>query len=222
MKKIAVFDVDGTLSDFRLGVELLKELSGLGAIRGVSKDAFQRQYDEWALAADKTAYYDSYLDGYYDSGLVGTDKSVFQEAGARIAAHAFPHFYQEVLAKLEKHQRDGRFIILISKSPEQAIAKIAELVNADAYWGWQFNFDANNKYVDQYTYPSGESDKAYIINQLATKHHLSLDDSYTYGDSAGDISMLHLVAHPTAVNPEPKLLGEALANGWDILETTKV
>jgi len=221
MKKIAVFDVDGTLSDFRLGVELLKELCSLGAIRGVSQTTFQRQYDEWSVAVDKTAYYDSHLDAYFDTGLVGVDKNVFEEAGARIAAHAFPHFYQEVLAALKEHQQHGRFIILISKSPEPAVAKIAALVHANAYWGWQFNFDAHHKYVGQYVYPNDESDKAYIIKQLVAKHHVSFEDAYAYGDSDGDISMLRVVANPTAVNPEPKLLDEARAHGWNILTTAK-
>lgn len=220
MKKIAVFDIDGTLSNFHLGVEFLKEMSTLNAIKGISQAIFSQQYKEWTQSSEKTAYYDRYLDQYYDIGLVGVEKNVFEEAGQRIADHAFPHFYQETLTELKKHQDEGRFIILISKSPEQAVAKIAELINADAHWGWQFNFDSANKYVGQYTYPGGASDKAYIIKQLVIKYGLDLNDSFAYGDTNGDISMLRLVSNPIAVNPESKLLIEAQQHGWRILLTS--
>jgi len=217
MKKIAILDIDGTLSNSHLGVEFLKEMSALGAIKGVNQALFTKQYEAWAQSSEKTDYYDRYFDQYYDTRLVGVDKRVFEEAGRRIANHAYPHFYTETLTELKRHQAEGRFIILISKSPEQAVAKIAELVEAGTHWGWQFNFDHAGKYVGQYTYPDGESDKAYIIKQLVQKHDLDLNDSYAYGDSAGDISMLHLVSNPVAVNPEPKLLMEAQQNNWRIL-----
>lgn len=222
MKKIAVFDIDGTLSNFHLGVEFLKEMSALGAIQGVSKSTFDKQYTEWSHSAEKTAYYDQFLDAYYDTGLAGVEKHVFEEAGQRIADHAFPHFYQETLSELRQHQENGRFIILISKSPEQAVVKIAELLYADAHWGWQFNFDKDDRYVDQRTYPGGESDKAHIIKQLVDQYNLDLNDSYGYGDSNGDTSMLHLVSQPIAVNPELQLAAEAQQNGWKVLKVSSL
>jgi len=105
MKKIAVFDIDGTLSNLHLGVEFLKEMSSLNAINGVSQTSFNQQYEEWSHSNEKTAYYDRHLDHYYDTGLIGVKKDVFEEAGQRIADHAFPHFYPETLSELRRHQK---------------------------------------------------------------------------------------------------------------------
>lgn len=221
MKKIAVFDIDRTLSGIHLGVEFLKKMAELGAIQTVSQEVFMRQYKEWSRSHDKTEYYDIHFDDYYTSRLIGVDKHTFEEAGRRVAADAFPHFYKEVLAELQDAQVAGRFIMLISKSPEQAVAEIANLVRANGHWGWQFNFDDSDKYIDQFIYPNNESDKAHIIRQIVTNYHLTLDDSIAYGDSNGDISMLELVSHPTAVNPEPKLLAVANASSWRILKTSQ-
>lgn len=220
MKEFAIFDIDGTLYDSHLGVEFLREMSRLDAITGVSQELFARQYQEWKSVVDRTAYYDEHFDKYYDINLKGVGHPLFKEAARKVAQHAFPHFFPEILAELEKHRKEGRFIILISKSPEQAVMEISRLLNADAYWGWEFNFDENQKYVNQFTYSNGESDKAFITQGLMKKHELLLTNSYAYGDSKGDISMLELVSHPTAVNPEPILLSESTKRNWRVMNTT--
>jgi HAD superfamily hydrolase (TIGR01490 family) len=218
-QSLAVFDIDGTLYDSQLGVELLRELSYLDAIYGVSREEFDRQYNEFVLTADKSGYYDTHFDDYYTNRLKGVNKAVFDEASKKVADHAYPHFYNEVLEELEDRKKENYFIILISKSPIQAIAELANLLAADAYWGWQFNFDENQNYVDQYTYDNGTSDKAYIVRHMVEEHDLTFDQSYAYGDSAGDISLLRIVKNPTAVNPEPALMEEAKKEGWRILQT---
>src|SRR5579863_10156054 len=147
-QKLAVFDIDGTLCKAHLGVEFLKEMSALNAIRGVSQELFDRQYEEWSHETARTAYYDKYFDDYYTSRLVGVDRSVFNEAGKRVAQHAFANLCKEVLTALESHCNEGRFILIISKSPEQAVREIARLVHANDCWGWRFNFDITDKYVD--------------------------------------------------------------------------
>ncbi len=221
MQKIAVFDIDGTLFNLHLGVEFLKTMSSLDAIHGISQHTFNKQYNEWLHTSEKTAYYDETFDAYFDTNLKGVAREDFDRAGQQVADQAFLSAYPEVMSELHAHQQDGRFIVLISKSPEQAVAKIAQSIHANAYWGWQFHFDASERYVNQCTYPNGESDKAQIIKHFVLQYDLSLDDSYAYGDSNGDISMLQLVSNPTVVNPEPKLLVEAQQGGWRVVFTKK-
>lgn len=218
-RQFAVFDIDGTLCNSHLGVEFLKEMAGLDAIHGISRPQFDEQYLEWSQQEDRTAYYNKYFDDYYSSRLIGVGKEVFEEAGQKVARHAFAHFYTDVLSELQHHQHEGRFILIVSKSPEHAVREIAKLVHADDYWGWQFNFDISGKYIDQYTYPNGESDKATIIRRMMDAHSLTPDNSYGYGESNGDISMLQLVSHPTTVNPEPELLAVAQSNSWRVIST---
>jgi HAD superfamily hydrolase (TIGR01490 family) len=214
---VAVFDIDGTLCSTALGVEFLKEMSALGAIRNVSLNQFDMQYDMWLHEVDRTKYYDQYLDSYYDSGIIGVEQQVFNKAGKKVAAEAAAHFYKNIIAELKAHQAAGRFIILISKSPEPAVAETAKLIHADAHWGWQFHFDKHDAYTGQYVYPDNQDDKAVIIRNLSRQYGLDLDDSYAYGDSIGDISLLEMVAHPTVVNPEPELLALARTKSWRIL-----
>ena len=62
---------------------------------------------------------------------------------------------------------------------------------------------------------SGEA-KSRALEAAAATHNLDLAQSYAYGDSAADISMLESVARPAAVNPQRRLAQIAQQNSWPI------
>ena len=45
-----------------------------------------------------------------------------------------------------------------------------------------------------------------------------LAQAHFYSDSANDLPLLGAVAHPVAVDPDPRLLAHALAQGWPVLQ----
>jgi HAD superfamily hydrolase (TIGR01490 family) len=45
----------------------------------------------------------------------------------------------------------------------------------------------------------------------------ALGTAHFYSDSANDLPLLRAVGHPTAVDPDPRLLAEAQAHGWPVL-----
>lgn len=46
--------------------------------------------------------------------------------------------------------------------------------------------------------------------EMVEKHNIDLSQSYAYGDTAGDFSMLQLVGHPHAINPTKELITKIL------------
>ena len=56
------------------------------------------------------------------------------------------------------------------------------------------------------------------MHTLAASHHIDLDESSAYSDSATDIPMLECVGHAFAVNPDRALAEVAKERGWEILE----
>lgn len=216
MKKFAVFDLDGTLYDTHLGVELLRELASRGAIPGVDGEKFDKVYRAWKNSPDRTDYYDQHLDVYYNERLVGVLKHEFDVACHHIADAVLRHTYTELYDRLKSHKRDGYVIIIISKSPKPAVEAVASRLGADYIWGWEFSFD-DGVYSGQYTYSDGSSDKEVIVRDIVSKNNLTFDDSYGYGDSRGDISVLQLVDHPVCVNPDRFLKEAAESRGWKIL-----
>jgi HAD superfamily hydrolase (TIGR01490 family) len=63
--------------------------------------------------------------------------------------------------------------------------------------------------------PTGEA-RALIMADFAQAHHLDLQQSVAYADSASDLPMLEAAGHPVAVNPETKLAAIARKRGWHV------
>jgi fatty acyl-CoA reductase len=61
--------------------------------------------------------------------------------------------------------------------------------------------------------PTGEA-RALLMARYAEEHHLDLEESVAYADSASDLPMLEAVGYPVAVNPETKLAAIARRRGW--------
>ena len=58
--------------------------------------------------------------------------------------------------------------------------------------------------------------KAEAVTALARREGLDLGACSAYSDSANDIPMLSLVAHPCAINPDARLRAHAREHGWRV------
>ena len=68
--------------------------------------------------------------------------------------------------------------------------------------------------------PTGEA-RALIMAEYTQAHHLDLQQSVAYADSASDLPMLEAVGHPVAINPETKLAAIARKRGWHVEQWPK-
>lgn len=64
--------------------------------------------------------------------------------------------------------------------------------------------------------------KAAAVQRLTDEHGYDLSGAYAYSDSANDLPMLSLVAHPHAVNPDTRLRRHARAHDWPVLEFREI
>lgn len=65
--------------------------------------------------------------------------------------------------------------------------------------------------------PLWRNSKADAVRRFAAEHELDLARGYAYADAAPDIPLLDLVAHPTAVNPGPRMAMRAVEQDWPML-----
>jgi phosphoserine phosphatase len=66
--------------------------------------------------------------------------------------------------------------------------------------------------------PCFQDGKVALLNAWLTEHGADLNGSWCYTDSHNDLSLMQLVDHPVAVNPDTVLTAEAKRHGWPILE----
>lgn len=115
---------------------------------------------------------------------------------------------------IEEHRAAGRALVLATTSPEPWVSALAERLGFDAV--------VATKWVAEDGEFTGEMDgpfvwgraKAEAVAQWAEANGVKLSRSYAYSDSYFDAPLLASVGNPVAINPDLRLQGLALLQGW--------
>ena len=127
-----------------------------------------------------------------------------------------PIVYDEALERIRAHQSWGHKVFIVSASPEEVVAPIAQLLSVDEAIATRAELDAHGRYsgrTERYVYAE---EKVAAITEAAARDGLDLDHCWAYSDSATDIPMLAAVGHPVAVNPDRELAKAAKDKGWQV------
>jgi HAD superfamily hydrolase (TIGR01490 family) len=125
-----------------------------------------------------------------------------------------PIVYDEALDRIRSHQRWGHRVFIVSASPEEVVAPIAQLLGVDEAIATRAELDEHGRYsgrTERYVYAD---EKVTAITEAADRDGIDLEQSWAYSDSATDIPMLAAVGHPVAVNPDRELARAARERGW--------
>jgi HAD superfamily hydrolase (TIGR01490 family) len=128
-----------------------------------------------------------------------------------------PLIYAEAQTLITQHRAKGDRIWLVSSAPEEIVEPLAAMLGVDGAIASRAEIDDEGRYTGKISFYAQGEGKAVAIRELAASHHLDLEGSSAYSDSATDIPMLSAVGHPFAVNPDRALAREAKARGWEVL-----
>ena len=129
-----------------------------------------------------------------------------------------PIVYDEALDLFAHHRAEGRLLILVSASPIEIVAPLADYLGVDEFIATTPEIDDDGKYTGEVEFYAQGPDKALAINRLAKNLSIDLAGSWAYSDSATDLPMLEAIGHPVAVNPDRELRRIAEVRGWLIRE----
>ncbi len=132
-----------------------------------------------------------------------------------------PIVYDEALALIREHRAAGRKVFLVSASPEEIVAPLAQYLGVDEAIATRAELDEQGRYTGRTELYCYGADKVVAIEAVAARDGIDLAASYAYSDSATDRPMLEAVGHPVAVNPDRDLLRSAKAKGWEIRRFTQ-
>lgn len=128
-----------------------------------------------------------------------------------------PLIYAEALSLIAAHRAKGDRIWIVSSAPAEIVEPLAEMLGVDGAVASRAEIDDQGRYTGRIEFYAQGEGKAEAIRELAVSHHLDLEESSAYSDSATDIPMLAAVGHAFAVNPNRALAREAKERGWEIL-----
>lgn len=120
-----------------------------------------------------------------------------------------PNLYPEGVEAIRRHRLDGAEVWLVSASTAFYLEPLKRHLRLTGLIGTRMHVDEQGRYsglIDGHNC-RGVEKTLRIAEVLAAKGDMvDYASSHAYGDTAGDIPMLMLCQHKTAVNPRRKLL----------------
>lgn len=218
-KAAAFFDVDKTLipgSSLFLLARGMYERDFL-RVRDIASFAWDQMM--FVLGGERSKTIDqtktttlSFVAGRYEEELRDWGRQIAQE-------RVLPRVYEDIVRVIESHNRAGDETFLVTATPVELAAFLAESLGMTGALGTESEIDDEGRYTGRLIGDilHGPA-KAKKVAELAAEKGIDLTASSAYSDSKNDLPLLEMVGHPHAVNPEPELRRIARARGWPVHE----
>jgi len=219
-RKVAVFDIDGTIFRSSLLIEITDALVLKNIFPKQVQTAYSRAKASWL---DRKDDYDKYLWEVikaFDHNIRGVAFKDFEAISAEVVKLQKDRVYRYTRDLVKNLKRKNYFILAISHSPKAAVDAFAKKMGFDKVYGLLFELSPAGRFTGKKMIEL-IADKAKILNRAVLKENLTLKDSYGVGDTDSDIPMLSIVDNPIAFNPNQKLYDHAMKKKWKIVVERK-
>lgn len=219
-RKIAVFDIDGTIFRKNLAFELINELAWLKVFKKEVRNELVSLYTKWL---DHQGTYEDYRKALvllYETNLKGCKEVDIVRASKLVMPFYKDRTYIFATDLIEKLRGEGYQIIAVSGSPSEIVKEYNQYLKFDEVFGSVYEVDENGFYTGKALFEPTVH-KGHVVRQYVTENNLTLEDSYGIGDTESDAKFLDIVAHPIAFNPNMNLRKIAEEHGWRIVVEKK-
>ncbi len=207
MNTVAFFDIDGTVYRGSLMIEHFRKLTKYEVIE--PQIWYNKINDLYVSWKNRQGNYDDFMEELaveYIANLIGQNLNHIEFISDQVINLKGDAVYRYSRSRIEWHKAQGHRIIFISGSPDFLVEKMAKKYGADDYIGSEYLLDADGNFNGLVNKMWDSESKNKAIHDFIDQYSINLENSYSYGDTNGDYSMLKLVGHPTAINPSHELL----------------
>jgi HAD superfamily hydrolase (TIGR01490 family) len=219
--RASFFDIDGTLTKGFIIYEFPKYL--------VSQNLFEKKYfDEMTkvlhvylkkeISYREAAFIAPRL---YASGIKGKRKEIIEKEAMKfielLKDRIFP--YSIELVRLMKNHG---MTIAISGSPIEPVKLLKRFFSFDLIFGSKME-SKDGVYTGEIKQNLIITEtKKILLKDLVKTYKIDLKESFGFGDTDQDLSILSKVGHPIALNPNSKLLKIVKQKGWPHFDSDEV
>jgi len=221
MKKVAVFDVDGTIFRSSLLIELVETLIERNifpvSVRGVYKRAHEKW---WNRQGSYEAYVDAVVDAFMHH-IKGVSYADFDEAVKIVVSRNQYRTYRFTRDLVEKLKKRGYFLLAISHSPKGAVELFCKGLGFDKVYGIFYELGPTDRFTGKVIDEHLIANKGAILKRALQKENLTLAGSIAVGDTEGDLPIFEMVEKQICFNPNMALYRHAKRNGWKVVVERK-
>lgn len=203
----AFFDIDGTLMRESIMLKHFKKLvkykifdeeSYLKNIKA-KYEAFEKRYGNYDdYISEVGLVYKDKLKGIHKSLILETAKQVIEEEGELV--------YKYTRDRIRYHQEQGHKVFFVSGSPTYLVEMLGKKYGLDDCRGTVYYFDEEGYFTGEISQMWDSESKLKEIQNLVEKYDIDVDQSFAYGDTNGDFTMLKTMKNAIAINPSALFL----------------
>lgn len=221
MRKVAIFDIDGTIFRSSLLIELVEVLIEEGAFPVSVRADYEREKLHWLNRKGDYEAYIMAVVGVFIKHIKGVHYDDFLCA-TKIVVERYRHrtylFTEELIRTLKD---EHYYLLAISHSPKIILDLFCKELGFDKVYGKLYELDREGRFTGDISDDEVITNKAAMLRHAVEKENLTLEDSVGVGDTESDISFLEMVKRPICFNPNMKLYKYAQEKGWEIIVERK-
>lgn len=220
-KRVAIFDVDGTIFRSSLLIQIVNQLIIDGVFPREAEAVYERERQKWI---DREGDYESYIQAVvtaFRKHLKGIHYASLADAAERMVETRWKQTYRYTRDLLPELKRKGYFLLAVSHSPKTVLDKFCPKLGFDKAYGIGYEIGPQQLFTGTILDEHLIYNKANIVNRAVEKESLTLLGSIGVGDTESDISFLELVAKPICFNPNMKLYRHAKRMKWKVVVERK-
>ena len=220
-RRIAVFDVDGTIFRSSLLIQLVEQLIRDKIFPEDAQAFYSHEYEKWL---DREGSYEDYIMAVvkaFRAHLKGVHYGALAEAAEKIVAVQWKRTYRYTRDLLKELKEKNYYLLAVSHSPKTVLDKFCPRLGFDKTYGLIYEIGATELFTGKIADEHIIMNKSNILRRVIEKEGLLLDGSMGVGDTESDVSFLELVSEPVCFNPNMKLYKHAKRMGWKVIVERK-
>lgn len=221
MKKVAIFDIDGTIFRSSLLIELTEAMIQQGIFKKSVKNIYAKAYKKWQ---DRKGPYGEYIMAVvkaFESNMKGMRAKDFFRISKEVADFHKDRTYRYTRQLIKDLKKKGYYMLAISHSPLSVLKDFCVNIGFNKVYGRMHDIDANDRLTGGTMHLEIINDKSKTLQRAIEKEGLTLKDSVGVGDTESDIRFLEMVKHPICFNPNSGLYKHAKKVGWKVVVERK-
>lgn len=220
-RKVAVFDVDGTIFRSSLLIQLVNVLIDNGAFPKDAQTVYEREHEKWL---NREGNYEEYIAAVvhsFKTHLKGVHYGELADAAEIVVDEQWKHIYRYTRDLITQLKSEGYYLLAVSHSPKTVLDKFCPRLGFDKSYGTVYEIGSQECFTGKMTDEHLILNKANIIKRAVDKENLTLEGSVGVGDTESDIPFLEMVEQPICFNPNSKLYRYAKQMDWKVVVERK-
>lgn len=220
-RRVAVFDVDGTIFRSSLFIQLTERLIERGHIPAEMHGFYAREQAKWV---NREGTYDDYIHAMVHAShkyFKGVYYGDFRDAAKCVVDAQWKRVYRYTRDLIKDLKKDGYFLLAVSHSPKTVLDFFCPKLGFDKAYGVVYNIGPDDRLTGTVADEHIILNKANTLKRAVEKENLTLSHSIGVGDSESDMPFLEMVAKPICFNPSSKLYRAARRHKWKVVVERK-